>query len=173
VNVPGDLEIAIAGILALALVLWAVVSLQRLRAGRRHGSFVRVDDGTVRERLVSTRYRLVGSPDEIRRRPDGRPVPVEWKSRRAPRRGVPPSHRVQVEAYCLLLEETTGVPPPYGVVRYSDGAEAILPWDEAARAEVLRIRWAMAGPYDGRADPSPSKCARCRWRPGCDARAPS
>ena len=97
---------------------------------------------------------------------------MEWKSRTAPPEA-PYSHRVQVWAYCLLLEDVTGFPPPYGVVRYSDGAEFRLDWDEDARREVLRLRRQIARPYDGAADPSPSKCARCPWRPGCDAPGPA
>ncbi|HTT25628.1 MAG TPA: CRISPR-associated protein Cas4, partial [Thermoplasmata archaeon] len=97
-------------------------------------------------------------------------VPVEWKSRPAPAYGPAPSHRVQVLAYCLLCEETRGVPPPFGILRYGDGSEFRIPWDGAARAELLALRWAIARPYDGRALPSPGKCRGCRWREGCDAR---
>jgi CRISPR-associated exonuclease Cas4 len=158
-------------ILAIVLILGGAIELARLSRGRRYGRLESVDVRGATQRLVSERYRLVGRPDELRRRPDGRPVPVEWKSRTAPRNGPPRSHRVQVSAYCLLLEDVTGFPPPYGVLRYSDGVEFVVPWDDAARSEVLQIRRALARPYDGRADPSPWKCAGCRWRPGCDARA--
>ena len=164
--------LVLLGALAAALLLVVGgLELHRLLAGRRHGRLESVDDGRPLGRLVSERYRLVGRPDELRRRPDGRPVPVEWKSRASPRGGPPWSHRVQVKAYCLLLEDVTGFPPPYGVLRYRDGREYVVPWDARARDEVLELRRALARPYDGRADPSYGKCAGCRWRPGCDVHA--
>jgi len=166
-----DTALLVGAIVAIVLLAWGAIELHRLSEGRRYGRLESVDVRGTTRRLVSERYRLVGRPDELRRRSDGRPVPVEWKSRTAPRHGPPSSHRVQVSAYCLLLEDVTGSSPPYGVLRYSDGVEFVVPWDAAARDEVLRIRRALSRPYDGRADPSPAKCAGCRWRPGCDARA--
>jgi CRISPR-associated exonuclease Cas4 len=154
---------------AIVLLLWGALELRELSAGRRHGRLQSVDARGAGERLVSERYRLVGRPDEIRRRPDGRPVPVEWKSRAAPMGRPPRSHVLQVAAYCLLLEQVTGFAPPYGILRYRDGVEVEVPWDAEAREEVLRVRRAIARPYDGRALPAPAKCAGCRWRPGCDA----
>jgi CRISPR-associated exonuclease Cas4 len=168
---PSEWAWLAGAVVGLGLLAWGVVELYRLSEGRRYGRLETVDLPGTTGRLSSERYRLVGRPDEVRRRPDGRPVPVEWKSRTAPRDGPPRSHRVQVSAYCLLLEDATGFSPPYGVLRYGDGSEFVIPWDDAARDEVLRIRWAIARPYDGRAAPSRGKCAGCRWRPGCDARA--
>ena len=48
--------------------------------------------------MESARYRLRGRPDELRRGPDGRLVPVEIKSGRAPRGGPHASHRAQLLA---------------------------------------------------------------------------
>jgi CRISPR-associated exonuclease Cas4 len=75
-----------------------------------------------------------------------------------------------VWAYCLLVEEAEGDPPPFGIVRYRDAEFQVL-WDRSARAELLALRRAVAAPYDGRATPSPARCGRCRWAPRCDARA--
>lgn len=152
----------VAGIAARAL-------RQRSRA-RRDGALVSVDRG-VGSPLASERHRLVGRPDALRRLPDGRLVPVEIKARPTPPRGPPESHRIQVAAYCLLVEEETGVPPPYGVVRYSDRGEFRLVWDRSARDAVLAVRAAIDAEYDGRATPSAAKCRACPWRDGCDARA--
>lgn len=53
---------------------------------------------------------------------DGPIIPVEFKSCNSPRGGVPyPSHRVQFLAYCVLVEETYGRVPPYGVLPQGDG----------------------------------------------------
>ncbi len=89
--------------------------------------------------MVSDRWGLTGRPDELRRLPDGTIIPVEIKSCRLPRSGVPyPSHRVQLLAYCALVEETYGHRPPFGVLAYGDGREVAVAWDEKARIELRR-----------------------------------
>jgi CRISPR-associated exonuclease Cas4 len=160
----------IAVILGVVLVGVSAWAIRRLVAARRWGAPVAFDDGRrPPQNLVSERLGLAGRPDELWRLPDGRLVPVEIKSRRAPSTGTFPSHRVQVEAYCLLVEATTGRSPPYGVVTYAGGESRRVPWDGRARAEVMDLLAAVRRPYDGAADPSPRKCAGCRWRTGCDA----
>jgi CRISPR-associated exonuclease Cas4 len=163
------LVVALIGIAFTVAGLWA---LSRIVGSRSSGSLVAADDGRAPPRdLISEEFGLVGRPDEIWRHRDGRSVPVEIKSREAPRSGVFASHRIQVEAYCLLIESTTGRSPPYGVVVYSGGVRRGVPWDAEAREEVVRLIGAVRGPYDGRATPSPAKCRGCRWRNGCDRRA--
>ncbi len=76
-------------------------------------------------------------PDELRRLPDGTIIPVEIKSRRSPRSGVPySSHRVQLLAYCALVEETYGRVPPYGILSYGDCTEVVVPWDSRAHEDL-------------------------------------
>jgi CRISPR-associated exonuclease Cas4 len=162
---------ALAVLLAGAVVASAAVrSLLARHRDAALGSLVAIDAGAPMT-LRSARYRLSGRPDLLRRLPDGRLVPIEIKSRPSPPAGPLPSHRVQVAVYCLLVEESTGVAPPFGVVRYSDGAEFRLRWDAVARANLLALRAEVDRPYDGRATPSYAKCARCGWRAVCDARA--
>lgn len=160
-------------VLGLGVLLFAVAgrALAARQRERTHGRLVSVDRPGRGAPLSSDRWGLVGRPDELRQLPDGRFVPVELKRRSTPPNGPPSSHRIQVAAYCLLLEETTGARPPYGVLRYGDGGEYRIAWDAAARSELSRLRAQVARPYDGRATPSPGKCRRCRWREGCDARA--
>jgi len=158
--------VAVAGVVLLA---WALRALSARRTDRSRGRLVAIDPGRPTT-LRSERYRLVGRPDELRQRTDGRLVPVEVKSRSTPARGPAPSHVAQVRAYCLLVEETTGVPPPYGILRYADG-EFRIRWDASARTELLHLRAELLAPYDGRATPSPARCAACPWVGGCDARA--
>jgi CRISPR-associated exonuclease Cas4 len=165
--------VLLAGVIAVAglgLLAWGLRGLSERRYDRSRGRLVAVDPGRP-VTLRSERYRIVGRPDELRRRSDGRLVPVEFKSRSTPSRGPPPSHIVQVRAYCLLVEETTGVAPPYGLLRYSDG-EFRVRWDEEARRELLAVRSELIRPYDGRATPSAARCARCPWYGVCDARVP-
>ncbi len=157
---------------AAGLIAYGVWRLSQSSEDLRRGRLVGVDAHPGEGRsLRSERYRLVGRPDELRELPDGRWIPVEWKSRRAPGSGPAPSHRIQVLAYCLLCEEVRGVPPPFGILRYGDGREFRIAWDAGARAEVLQLRRAITQRYDGRALPSPGKCRGCRWRDGCDARS--
>lgn len=162
----------VAGVVAvvgIALVAWALRALSERARDAARGRLVAVDAGRPWT-LRSERYRLLGRPDELRRLSDGRLVPVEFKSRSTPPRGPPPSHVAQVRAYCLLVEESTNVPPPYGVLRYADG-EFRVRWDGRARSDLLAVRAELLAPYDGRATPSPARCARCPWFRGCDARA--
>jgi CRISPR-associated exonuclease Cas4 len=154
----------------VVLALVAARALLRRHHERRDGVLVAVDRSGGPS-LSSNRHRLVGRPDALRRLGDGRFVPVEIKHRPTPARGPHASHRMQLAAYCLLVEEETGVPPPYGILRYSDGGEFRLVWDRSARASVLSTRAAIGAPYDGRATPSTAKCRGCPWRDGCDARA--
>lgn len=161
----------VLGIGALLFVV-SVRALAHRARGRRRGTLLSVDRmDRSQPPMVSERYRLVGRPDELRRSRDGAVIPVELKRRGTPPHGPPASHAVQVEAYCLLVEETTGRAPPYGILRYSDGGEFRIPWDGAARRRVFAIRAAVDTPYGGQATPSRSRCARCSWRNGCDARA--
>ncbi|MGA7649507.1 MAG: PD-(D/E)XK nuclease family protein [Thermoplasmata archaeon] len=164
-----DLFAGVLAVVGVALTAWALHALSERRDDNARGRLVAVDAGRPAT-LRSERYGLVGRPDELRRLRDGRVVPVEFKSRSTPPRGPTPSHVVQVRAYCLLVEETTGVAPPYGILRYSDG-EFRVHWDGRARDALLAVRAELLRPYDGRATPSPARCARCPWSGRCDARA--
>ncbi len=170
IALPSEVDLLLA-LLGLALVAAGAWSLRNWLVGRHYGTLEYADTGDRIDRaLRAPRYRLSGRPDELRRLPDGRRVPVEWKSTAGPPRGPHPSHRAQVLAYCLLVEEASGRAPPFGVLRYSDGAEYRIPWDGSTREEVLRLLREVRRPYDGRATPTAGKCARCRWAAGCDAR---
>ena len=164
--VDGTILLGALVVLVLSIRAWAL-----LRRDRRWGSLTSIDVGPRSPTLYAPRWGLSGRPDVVRTLPDGRSVPVELKSRATPAGGPPRSHRVQVGAYCLILEETTGRAPPFGVLRYGDGQEWRLPWDGPARAEVLDVLAQVRQRYDGRATPSAARCAHCPWRLGCDRRA--
>jgi len=153
--------------LGLLVLVGGGLSLRRRAADRRLGELTAVDVGRS-VTLRAERYRLAGRPDALRRRSDGTLVPVELKHRPAPRRGPFRSHTVQLAAYCLLVEETTGRSPPFGVLRYSD-AEVVVPYDRRLRDELLAVLESSRRPYDGQADPTPAKCRGCPWSPTCDA----
>jgi CRISPR-associated exonuclease Cas4 len=160
---------AFAGVFVLIV---GVVALAQRRQQRRSGRLLAADlPSRPGMRLRSPRFRIAGRPDEIRELPDGRWIPVELKSRPSPRAGPPASHRIQVAAYCLLVEETTGRSPPYGLLRYRDGGEFRIDWTPEVRHQLLDLRAEMAIPYDGRARPSPGRCSGCAWRRACDRSA--
>ena len=160
--------VLLGAVLLLAVVLRSLLALRRDEA---HGRLEYTDASEGARTLYAPRTGLVGRPDAVRTLRDGRPVPVEWKSRSAPAGGPPRSHRVQVTAYSQILEETTGRSPPFGLLRYSDGTEWEVPFDGPARRELGELLAAVRRPYDGRATPTPAKCHRCRWYRVCDARA--
>lgn len=159
--------------LAGAIILGAgLVALARARYQRRFGRLRWADvPGEPKLLLRSRRFRISGRPDELRILSDGRWVPIEVKSRRSPRSGPPGSHQMQVAAYCLLVEETTGRSPPFGILLYGDGGEFRIAWSPDLRQRLLDLRHELARPYDGRATPSIGRCSRCTWRGSCDRTA--
>lgn len=90
----------------------------------------------IAENLVSPKYQLVGKPDYILRTSTGI-VPVEVKPLR---KAAQPylSDVMQLAAYCLLIEEVTGTPPPYGLLRYASQTFRIE-WDAQLREDLLQI----------------------------------
>ena len=159
------------GLLGLLVVWgWALRRLRRALRGRAGGRVVATDGGGTGlpgTWLESRRLRLRGRPDEIRRGPDGRYFPVEIKSRPAPHGAPLASHRLQLLAYCALLEEATGVPPPFGLLVYGDGREIRVPWDPKARRELSQALARIRGPYRGEMRPAYPRCSVCRFRSGC------
>jgi CRISPR-associated exonuclease Cas4 len=166
---PWWILLALAGGTILAAGIVALVRRrQQLRSGRLLQADLPSHPGML---LRSPRFRLAGRPDELRVLPDGRWIPVELKSRPTPRAGPHWSHQIQVAAYCLLVEETSGRTPPYGILRYGDGGEFRIDWTPELRDRLLDLRREMATPYDGRALPSRGRCSRCAWRLSCDRAA--
>ena len=85
--------------------------------------------------LKSEEFGLIGKPDYVLRTAAGI-VPVEVKPLR---RASQPyaSDILQLAAYCLLLEEETGIAPRYGLLRYASQTFKIA-WDEPLRQELLQ-----------------------------------
>lgn len=163
-----DLVYFVAFVAILLFAIWALLRL--LSPPTRATNVVAVDQPSLggMRTLSSDRYRLSGKPDELRRTPNGRIIPVEIKSTRSPRNGIPyPSHRVQLLAYCLLVEETFRSPPPFGIVVYGDGSEYRVAWDAAAKREFLSVLELWSEPYMGALDPGYGKCRSCQFKGFC------
>lgn len=165
-------------LLAFALFLVALFLLRSGRQTQRRQGLpsgrVVYDDSSRRggervQPLYSPRLGLSGKPDYIVRQ-RGKPIPVEVKSRRAPREPYD-SHVFQLAAYCLLVEDQLGVRPPYGLIRYSDRTfqidftaqleEQLLTLLEEMRKEKVSI-----APL--RSHDEPRRCAGCGFREECE-----
>ncbi len=71
----------------------------------------------------SEAYGLSGKPDYVIKLADN-VIPVEEKKGRTPQ-GPLFSHILQVAAYCLLIEDTMGKAPPYGLLKYPEREDEI------------------------------------------------
>ncbi len=150
-------------------VLWLWARRLRQRAGLPAGGIRYADAGDGRSPLLrSGRYALQGRPDYVVQ--EGRHhIPVEVKSGNAP--AVPyDSHRLQLAAYCLLIEETAGQAPPYGIIRYDDRPIRV-PYDDALRRELLEALETMRRHLLAGEPPPPSlsttRCAHCGYADIC------
>lgn len=165
--------------LVLALVLFIVGGWLYWQAGRKQraaglpaGQIISADTGGWRraeQPLISQRRHLVGRPDYLVDAAEGL-IPVEVKSTRL--RGDDPydSHKLQLAAYCLLIEETEARRPPYGILHYAN-ATVRIPFDDALRHHLLdlldQIQQAQTGGELARSHDDPLRCARCGFREAC------
>jgi len=103
---------------------------------------------------------------------EGAIIPVEVKSVRRPVAPYP-SHLMQLAAYCLLIEETWGQPPPYGLLHYTDGTVRV-DYTPQLRAELLatlkEMRRARTRGDVPRSHDQPARCRRCGYRHACAQR---
>jgi CRISPR-associated exonuclease Cas4 len=122
--------------------------------------------------LFSRQHQLTGKPDYLVR--EGRAIiPAELKSSRAPADSPRASHILQLAAYCLLVEETEGVRPAYGIIKYADEAFRVDNTPALRQAlvktlEAMRRDLARGGAHRSHADPA--RCRRCGVRAACDER---
>lgn len=147
--------------------------LQR-QTGLPQGRVVYADTGAwnrCEKPLFSRRYLLTGRPDYL---VDDRGVtiPVEVKSTLAPPSPYR-SHVLQLAAYCLLVEETVGWPPPYGIIKYRDQTYAIE-YTAQLRDELLSIlaemRQDLVADHVGPSHANPNRCRSCGYRKECEER---
>jgi CRISPR-associated exonuclease Cas4 len=175
-------ERAMTGFLAILFLLLGLAALWLSRAARAgsglpHGEVVYSDTsawGAVEKPLFSAAFRLAGKPDYLVKEGRGRaPIPVEVKSSPAPGDGPRPGHVMQLAAYCLLVEETTGKRPAYGIVKYADKAFSIENTDglRSALLDVLdEMRNATRAGGASRSHDDARRCVGCGYRHACDER---
>jgi CRISPR-associated exonuclease Cas4 len=152
----------------LAIGLLLVLAGRGMRRLRGLGEGRTLDlDG---RNLYSARYGLAGRPDRIVEE-GGLPIPEEWKSTRR----VYDSHRAQMGTYFILIEEETGIRPPYGFVVTGAGRRHRIENTDELRARVLqaadRIR-AARRQVDViiQVNPPPGQCRSCGMRKHCGQR---
>lgn len=158
-------------LLLLALLTLAWAARLRARTGLPWAPVTYQDTGgrTPEKPLVAQRYGLSGRPDYLISS-RGRTIPVEVKPGR---RAAAPydSDLMQLAAYCLLVEETTGEAPPYGLLRYAERTFR-LDYTPRVRDDLLvtldTMREALDAPDCPRSHDQPQRCRACGFYQQCD-----
>lgn len=121
--------------------------------------------------LVSQHYNLVGKPDYVVQLRDGL-IPIEVKPRRTASEPYE-SDVAQLMAYCLLIEDTTGSAPRYGLLRYANQTFRIS-YTAGRRAEVIELIAAIEDDLIAndvpRSHRQAARCRGCGFRDHCDDR---
>ena len=168
------------GFLFVVFVLLLVVGLSLLRQANRgrqrvglpQGRIIYTDTGAwkrLERPLFSRRHRLTGKPDYLLDDEDEM-VPVEVKSGAAPSQPYP-SHLLQLAAYCLLVEETFGACPSYGIIRYRDRTFAVdftAELEDWLLSNLDEMRHNAIAKDVSRSHDNPAQCAACGYHPFCD-----
>jgi CRISPR-associated exonuclease Cas4 len=156
-----------------AFLVWTNANHRISRIGLPDGRVVYQDverRHTLARPLVSLRHGLTGKPDYLVETNDGL-VPVELKSRECPRSGPYAGEAAQLTAYCVLVEDTTGVAPAHGIVQYADRPWQI-PYNRDSREQVVQIlgqiRDARTTQSVHRNHTQPARCRNCGFRSICD-----
>ena len=172
---PWQIGLLLALVMAagLAYLLWARSRAARRQTGLPEGEVVYADTEGWEEcrPLYAPRWRLAGKPDYLVR-VGGDTIPVEVKPGRRAERPYD-GDVLQLAAYCLLVEENEGRPPPHGLLRYRDRTFRI-PYDAALRAHLTSVMDEMRRGLLSDAPPcshqDPVRCRHCGHRTLCDAR---
>lgn len=162
--------------LALPLILLSLLMLfwglrMRQQTGLPWAPVVYRDTGgRIPERpLMARKLGLVGKPDyllELR----GQIIPVEVKPGRYATQPYE-SDLMQLAAYCVLVEETSGQAPPYGLLRYAERTFR-MDYTDRVRDELLDILDEMRSTLDAedcmRSHDQAMRCTGCGFRELCE-----
>jgi CRISPR-associated exonuclease Cas4 len=163
--------------LFLSLLLAAIVAFRLSRVVRLETGLpirarvVYSDTGAwdqVEKPLFSRRHLLTGKPDYLVEE-NGVRIPIEVKPNRTanePRL----SDSLQLAAYGLLVEETFGAPPPYGLLKYRESVFRVE-FTPELRAQLLDVLSEMRGNLSAedlaRSHAEARRCLACGYRAGC------
>ncbi|MGD9962630.1 MAG: CRISPR-associated protein Cas4, partial [Thermoplasmata archaeon] len=167
--------VSVAWLIAASFFLYRSLMSTRVAAALRDEfrvkgriEYIDMDESKV---FKSERYGLSGRPDYVIRLADNI-IPVEEKKGRTPQ-GPLFSHILQVAAYCLLIEDTMGKAPPYGLLKYPEREDEIEYNEDLKKVLVGKlgeIRDAMASGEAHRNHDRPGKCVHCSRRDVCPER---
>ncbi len=163
----------LAVVFLVALLVWANARTRLLKSGILEGRIVYQDTDrrrNVERPLVSRRYCLSGKPDYLVDR-SNELIPVEIKSRESPPSGPYASDAAQLAAYCVLVEDSSGVTPSHGVIQYSDRTWPIryTARDREGILEILdEMRAARQSATIRRDHTHAARCRACGYRTACD-----
>ena len=159
------------GLLALALLIGVLALRMRSRTGLPWVPVVYQDTWRreLERPLFSRRLGLTGKPDYLIEQ-RGATIPVEVKPGRIA--SVPyEADLMQLAAYCLLIEETTGEAPPYGLLRYAQRTFR-LNYTQQVRDDLLDLLDEMRELLDAedcaRSHDQPQRCRACGFYEQCD-----
>jgi CRISPR-associated exonuclease Cas4 len=159
----------------LTIGAWLWSRERSAQSGLPAGEVIYTDTGAWfpnQRSLVAPLYKLAGKPDYLVQQADGSLIPVELKSSNAPAEPHE-GHVLQLAAYCLLVSETYGRRPAYGIIQYQDRAFAI---DYSADLEedvldlLAEMREGLFEPELDRDHNDWARCRRCGLRSHCDQR---
>lgn len=99
-------------------------------------------------------------------------TPIELKTGKMPKDGVWPSHRIQIAAYAMLLEERFKTQVKEGFINYLDAKEtrhiAINPFMKEEIAQLINeIQILLKNSYPPKYCENRNKCASCGLRETC------
>lgn len=165
---------------SLALIFLAIAFMLIIRSRKLHedsglpdGKVIYTDNETWypnTEPLHSAKFRLVGRPDYLVKQRSGEIIPVEVKSRSAPKNAWP-GHILQLAAYCLLVTETYGSRPPFGILQYKDRAFAV-DYTEDLENSLLDLLYEMREDHQAsdlvRDHADARRCHACGFREKCN-----
>lgn len=176
-SLRGDpIEIVILGMLLMVLALFLLGYSIRLRSlvrtekksyGVPEGRILYSDLNVPATALFSKRFRLSGKPDYIIQK-NGSWIPVEVKSG-----GGSHPHQSQVfqlAAYCQILEDTSGVFVPEGILVYNN-VPFHIPFNPKLRFELESIMRTMRASLRSgeveRNHEDPRRCINCSMKRYC------
>lgn len=160
------------GLITIAALAFGLALLLRRSSGLPWGRVVAEDVGrerSLQRPLFAERYGLTGKPDYLIEQRNTI-IPVEVKPGRRTSRPYE-SDLMQLAAYCLLVEESSGRAPPYGLLRYANQTFR-LDYTPAVRRQLLNLIEEMRALLDEdaceRSHDDPRRCAGCGFIEICD-----
>ena len=162
-------------LIIIAILLLLLAKRKGLKTGLPQGRVVYSDTSKwdkVEKPLIDPVSGLVGKPDYLIQDKTGILIPVELKSTWAPPEPYH-NHVMQLAAYCLLVERTTGKRPPYGILKYRNRIFG-LDFTAQMEADLLELVKLIGKQKQleqvERTHEDAHRCERCGYRHICSQR---